>query len=270
LRDPSREVRQAAGEVLFWDGERRWGWVRFSVHEALADPALRSDGPLPLGGAELPPQAVADLNEWVCEGGDTTYRTTLTLIAHYSHVLDTRADDGELVAELRRKIFEPGAPTMLRVELAQLLFEQQQLDRAALERLLVRDYPAPLRLLGADAILLSEPHAASAATLREVARMPNREIALAVAQIVQRRLGVDLGMDLQKPPAPHTRAAAEVTRRVMMWAAEVPPEAEVRPDDTPQATTPAAAHPETEWDLPAVPRQRGDSTHGPDIRATHL
>jgi hypothetical protein len=40
LRDPAPEVRRAAAEVLLWDGERRWGWVRYGVHEALADLAL--------------------------------------------------------------------------------------------------------------------------------------------------------------------------------------------------------------------------------------
>src|SRR5439155_3907747 len=48
LRDREPEVRRAAAEVLFWESERRWGWVRFSVHEALSDAALGKEGPLPL------------------------------------------------------------------------------------------------------------------------------------------------------------------------------------------------------------------------------
>ena len=47
------------------------------------------------------------------------------------------------------------------------------------------------------------------------------EIALSTADVVQRRLGVDLGLALgQALPALHSRQAAEVTRRVMVWAAQ--------------------------------------------------
>ena len=55
--------------------------------------------------------------------------------------------------------------------------------------------------------------------LRDLARLPNREIALETADVVQRRLGVDLGLALGEPPPPnHSRQAAEVTRRLMQWA----------------------------------------------------
>jgi hypothetical protein len=50
--------------------------------------------------------------------------------------------------------------------------------------------------------------------------MPNREIALGIAQVVQRRLGVDLGLPRNQPLPPlHSREAAEVARRVLVWAA---------------------------------------------------
>jgi hypothetical protein len=56
--------------------------------------------------------------------------------------------------------------------------------------------------------------------LRDIARLPNREMALASADALQRRLGVDLGLALGEPlPALHTRQAADVTRRLMRWAA---------------------------------------------------
>ena len=58
------------------------------------------------------------------------------------------------------------------------------------------------------------------AALYDLARLPNREIALATAEVVQRRLGVDLGLPRGQPPPPiHSRMAAEVARRVLAWAA---------------------------------------------------
>jgi hypothetical protein len=257
LRDLAPEVRRAAAEVLFWDSERRWGWVRYNVHEALADPELRNEGPLPLGGVMLPPQAVSDLNEWASEGGDTTIRATLTLVNYYGHILNARADGGGVAAELRQKILDPQAATMLRVELAQLLFEQQLLDRPLRESLLSPDQPVPLRLLGADALLLDGPSPTAVRTLRDVARKPNREIALAVAQIVQRRMNVDLGLNLQNPPERHNRAAAEVTHRVMEWAAEIPPEEATTQSPSERAANAAANRPDSDWDFTLLPPRRG-------------
>ena len=57
-----------------------------------------------------------------------------------------------------------------------------------------------------------------------MARLPNREMALTTAEVVQRRLGVDLGLAVgQLLPPLHSRLAAEVTRRVMAWAAQPAP-----------------------------------------------
>src|SRR5205814_1029548 len=92
LRDRDPGVRRAAAEVLLWDGERRWGWVRYSVHAALADPHLKTDGPLPLGGVTLPAQAVRDLTEWAGEGGGLGARASQTLVAYYAQVLNARPD----------------------------------------------------------------------------------------------------------------------------------------------------------------------------------
>jgi len=223
LRDTSPEVRRAAAEVLLWDGERRWGWVRFSVHAALADVELREDGPLPLGGVALPPQAVRDLQEWAGEGGGLGLRAAQTLVAYYSQVLNARPDAIAVTEELRAKVLASNSPTALRVELAQMLAEQRLLDPATRDGLMAADNPVPVRLVGAEAALAAGPDANAAAALREIARRPNREIALAVAQIVQRRLGVDLGIDLHHVPPAQSRRAAEITRRVMEWAAEEPP-----------------------------------------------
>jgi hypothetical protein len=51
--------------------------------------------------------------------------------------------------------------------------------------------------------------------------LPNREIALATADVIQRRLGIDLGLAMGQPlPPVHSRQAADITRRVMLWASE--------------------------------------------------
>jgi hypothetical protein len=73
---------------------------------------------------------------------------------------------------------------------------------------------------------------ASAVTaLRDLARLPNREIALATADVIQRRLGVDLGLGLGQPlPSLHTRQATEITRRVMHWATQYDAEEEEMED----------------------------------------
>ena len=66
-----------------------------------------------------------------------------------------------------------------------------------------------------------EDYPAAIAALRDVARLPNREIALATADIVQHRLGVDLGLAMgQSLPPVQSRQAADVTRRVMSWASQ--------------------------------------------------
>ena len=44
---------------------------------------------------------------------------------------------------------------------------------------------------------------------------------LATADVIQRRLGVDLGLGLGQPmPQVHSRQAADITRRVMVWASQ--------------------------------------------------
>ena len=41
------------------------------------------------------------------------------------------------------------------------------------------------------------------------------------ADVIQRRLGVDLGLGLGQPlPQVHSRQAADITRRVMVWASQ--------------------------------------------------
>jgi hypothetical protein len=242
LRDSSPEVRRAAAEVLLWDGERRWSWVRFSVHAALADAELRKDGPLPLGGVTLPQQAVRDLHDWAGEGGGLGARAAQTLVAYYAQILNARPDANALIEELRGKVLDIHTATTLRTELAQMLGEQRLLNQATWMGLMSSDNPVPVRLVGTEAALAAGPDVKAEKALREIARRPNREIALAVGQIVQRRLGVDLGMDLHHIPPPNSRRAAEITRRVMEWAATVPDRGS-KPD--------LSSRPATEWDIPS-------------------
>lgn len=219
LRDPSAAVRRAAAEALLWDAERRWPWIRYTVRFTLADPAHASEGALPYQGQSLPPEAVHDLHAWAAEKGVLAIRAALTLGDHYDRALPEQPDE-ELVERLGRLLVDPHTPPGLRLELARVLQKHRAIDLATREKLLDPANPAPLRLVAADSLLAEGRHAAALAALHEVARLPNREMALATAAVVQCRLGVDLGLDPDgPPPGIHSRQAAEVTRRVMTWAA---------------------------------------------------
>jgi hypothetical protein len=224
LHDPSWEVRKAAAESLLWDTEQRWPWIRFAVRRVLADTLYQNDGPLWHEGQLLTAEAVKDLTAWSAEKGVLALRAALTLGAHYSRALTERSDP-TLVQRLRHLLGDPHSPACLRIELAHLLQQHQELDRPLLERMLDPGNPAPLRMVAIETILADDLegsiHASAVAALRDLARLPNREIALATADLIQRRLGVDLGLALGQPlPPVHTRQAADVTRRVMAWAAE--------------------------------------------------
>jgi hypothetical protein len=218
LRDPSWEVRRAATEALLWDTEHRWAWIRHAVRRTLGDPACQDDGPLRHDGQPLNPEAVADLTAWSGEKGIVGIRAALTLGAHYARVLGDGADPAVL-EDLHRQLADPHAPSALRIELARLLQSSHELNRELLERLLDPANPAPLRLSAVEALLAESDHAGARAALHDLARLPNRDIALATAAVVQRRLGIDLGLAPGQPlPPAHTRQAADVTRRVIHWA----------------------------------------------------
>ncbi|HMF11751.1 MAG TPA: HEAT repeat domain-containing protein, partial [Gemmataceae bacterium] len=218
LRDPSWDVRRAATESVLWDTEHRWGWIRHAVRRALGDPACEEDGPLYGDGQPLTTEAVADLTAWSAEKGAIGIRAAATLGAHYSRVLSEGAPP-DFVDQLRRQLADPHAPPPLRIELVRLLRVNGELDLLVLEQLVDPANPAPLRLSAVDALLEHSDHPGALAALHDLARLPNREIALATADLVQRRLGVDLGLPVGEPlPAIHSRQAAEVTRRVLCWA----------------------------------------------------
>ncbi|HMF17208.1 MAG TPA: HEAT repeat domain-containing protein [Gemmataceae bacterium] len=224
LHDNSWEVRRAAIESLLWDSERRWHWIRFAVRRILADPLFLTDGPLIHDGQLLTQEAVKDLTAWCAEKGALASRASLTLGAHYNRALNERPDE-TLAKSLRQLLGDPHTPAVLRLELGRLLQYHQELDLPLMEKMLTPSNPAPLRLIASEAMLAEYPEGPGRSTaitaLRDLARLPNREIALATADVIQRRLGVDLGLGLGQPlPPVHSRQAAEITRRVMVWATQ--------------------------------------------------
>jgi hypothetical protein len=217
LNDRSALVRHTATEALLWDTERRWPWIRMAIRAALANPSHVNDGALQHENSFLTADALADLTAWAAEKGVLGLRSSLTLSVHYNNALNNGGSTA-LVKELRKQLADAHAPAMLRLELARLLNHHQELDTSLLQELLDPSNPAPLRLIAAEALLTGPTAAEAQACLRELARLPNREIALATAEIVQRRLGVDLGLTPGQPlPNAQNRAAAEVVRRLLLW-----------------------------------------------------
>jgi HEAT repeats len=223
LRDRAPEVRRAAIEAVLWDSERRWAWVRQQVRTALSDPELQGEGPLGPETTLLKAEAITDLEAWATEKGCLGARASQTLAAHYRRALSEHSSS-RLVRNLRDNLANVQTPPLLRIELAQILRSSGELDRELLYQLVDSVNPGPLRLIAADALLALDRPATgynknALAALRDVARLPNRELALATADVVQRRLGVDLGLAVAQPlPPVHSRLAADVTRRLMSWA----------------------------------------------------
>ncbi len=239
LHDPAIEVRKAAVEALLWDTENRWGWIRFSVRRALADPLFQHDGPLWHDGQRLTPEALNDLTAWAAEKGVLPVRASITLGAHYHRALTERSDR-KLVGYLKELLTNRTTPAILRIELSRVLQTHQELDKDVLTMMLEPQNPTPLRMIAIETVLTEnvEGHLAEAAisALRDLARLPNREISLAAAAIIQRRLGVDLGLGLGQPLPPiHSRQAADITRRVMVWATEYDNDEDVE-DSRPMAS----------------------------------
>ncbi len=224
LRDPVHEVRQATAEVLLTRSEHLWPRFRQALHGVLSDPRFRKDGPL---NEELPTllpsHAVNDLLGWAGESGPIAARATMTLITHFRRMLQENPSR-EVIDRLSQSMLNPKFPAILRVELAHLLREEEKLDFELTKQLLGPNHPSGLRLLAAEALLLENPRQLDAIeVLKEIARQPNRELALTTASIVQRCLRIDLGLPWGQPlPSPHSRQAAEVTRRVMAWAMQMP------------------------------------------------
>jgi HEAT repeat protein len=223
LSDPSPLVRSAATEALLWNTEQHWEWIRQALRTALANPLYECDGPLNLGGNRLCDEAVTDLTAWATEKGVLAMRAALTLGAHYTLALASGSGpSAHLLGSLRRQLSDARTPAMLRLELARLLHQQRELGPDLLRTLLATSAPAPVRLIAVEALLGQQSHSPEAvAALHDLARLPNREIALSTADVLQRRLGVELGLPRgQSLPPTHSRLAAEVARRVLLWATQ--------------------------------------------------
>jgi hypothetical protein len=219
FRDPNSEVRLAAREALLWDAQRRWRGIRHAIHSSLSDPLCHNDGPYRLEGQGWPEEAVTDWKAWSAEKGSAGHRACLTLAGHYGHLISEDSSPA-VVEEVRQLALDAHVPADLRHELVRSLLANHELDREILERLIDPMNPAPVRLIAVEALLRTGEHLEAQAALRDLARLPNREISLATAEVVQRWLGIDMGLAQgEPPPALHTRQAADVTRRVMTWAA---------------------------------------------------
>jgi hypothetical protein len=220
LYDASPVVRRAATEVLLWDVESRWPWVRDSVRVSLGHVNCQYDGPFRQEGVLFPPDTVADLTAWSSEKGVLGLRAAQTVAAHFAQAMVAKSDPA-LLKEVRRQVADPHAPPMLRLELVRLLLQIGDVEPALLRQLIAPSCPATLRLTAVEALLEVEESGEAVAALHDLARLPNRELALMVADVVQRRLGQDMGLprDGSLPPI-HTRPAADVARRVMMWATQ--------------------------------------------------
>lgn len=234
LRDPSPEVRRAAAEALLWEGEARWPLAREAVREALADPKLAADGPLFVGATRLPAAAVADLTTWACDHTPLSTRAVHTLVEQYHRGL-ADGDRPELASELVGQMLAPETPPGLRIELAGLLRDHHMLGPDLLDRMTNLDQPGPMRLFAAEVMLRVNPHDPDGVdVLRGLARQPNRELAVQIGGILQNVLGLDLGLPPgSQLPAPNSKLAADVARRVMAWANGASPEL-LRPTPGPQ------------------------------------
>jgi hypothetical protein len=218
MRDANPYIRRTATEALLWNTESRWNWLRNPVRLALAHPVCQDDGPLRLTGHPLCREAVNDLNAWAAEKGITSYRAALTLGAHHNRLL-AAGSEVEHVNMLRDQLLNPRTPAVLRLELARLLHHYRELDEEHFRQLLDHSLPAPVRLIAVEALLGRSRCPEALAALHDLARLPNREIALLTADVIQRRLGADLGLPRDMPfPPVNSRIAAEVARRVLVWA----------------------------------------------------
>ncbi len=163
--------------------------------------------------------AQSDLIAWSAEKGIIALRSALTLGTYYGQVL--AAGNSPETANQLQRLIDPQTAPMLRLELARLLHQYRELDSNDLLKLLNPTMPAPVRLVGVEALLAVGNCPEAVAALHDLARLPNREIALSTADVVQRRMGIDLGLPRNQPlPPVHSRTAAEVARRVLSWATQ--------------------------------------------------
>jgi hypothetical protein len=220
LADRSPKVRRAASEALLWDLENRWGWIRHAVRKALGNPHATDDSVDVFAYLSLPNAAVDDLIAWTAEKGLLSQRAASVLAGYYSKRLDVDSD-GKLCKKLCKAVAVTKLAPALRFELARVLCARQQLNQEAAEALLDGANPVPLRLVAAESLLQQGLSELARVALLDLARIPNRELALSTARVVQRHMGVDLGLVLSEPlPALNTRQAQDAVIRLIRWAQE--------------------------------------------------
>mgnify|MGYP007071089849 CR=1 FL=1 len=245
LRDQADEVRRAAGLAVLWDAQHRWFEIRSEIRLALSEPHAAKDGPLPCS-AGLPQAAIDDLVMWSSESGPVGLRSTQTLVRLCKKAI---LEDGsaEAIARVTSLVVNVKVPAAIRVELAHRLKDADQFEPTVAAKLLGPANPTMLRLLAAGALLALHEDRRALDVVKEVAQQPNREISLAAAKIIQKHLGVDMGLPMGgELPATNTRQAAEVARRVLFWATKEGSQAEL---DTPPDGVPLAksSEPESDW-----------------------
>ena len=217
LSDASAEVRRAAGIALLWDARTRWPELRSHVREALSQPHAAKDGPLPCSGT-LPATAVNDLLMWAGEAGLIGKRATQTLLRHCKKAVE---EDGsaEAIERMVSLLQDVKVTAAIRVEIAHRLKDTDHLAPEVAVKLLGSGQPTMLRVIAAGAMLSRREDPRAVEVLKDAAQQPNREIALAAALIIQKFLGVDMGLPMGgEAPNPNSRLAAEVTRKVMQWS----------------------------------------------------
>jgi HEAT repeat protein len=237
MYDAAPEVRQAAAVAVLWDAPNRWNEIRSQVRAALAAPHAAKDGPLPCSGS-LPPAALEDLVNWSSESGSIGKRATATLVRHCKKAIH---EDGsqEAIDRVTNLVANPKVPAAIRVEFAHRLQSADVFSPEVATRLLGPANPTMLRVLAAGAVLHHNNDPIAIEALREAAKQPNREITLAAAGIVQKYLGVDLGLPVGGDlPATNSREAAEIARRVQKWASD--PGSQVGADTPADAEMPVA------------------------------
>lgn len=228
LSDQDENVRDAAAEMLFNKSERRsrdrrWQWMRNGVRLALSSNFLTDQGPILQDGQILSGEAVADFVAWSGDRGPLGIRAAETLGVHYSRLM--REEPDETGREIIGIVENAQTPALLRVQLARLTSSQFKGDIRLMEKLLGAGNPVPLRQMAAETLLTrTSRHPEALATLREIAKLGNRELALDTARIVQHCLNVDLGIAIGQPmPHPASPRAADITRKLLQWAMQSEP-----------------------------------------------
>jgi hypothetical protein len=218
LSDNSSDVRRATAIAVLWDAKNRWPEIRSAIRHSLANARAARDGALPCS-SELPQVAIDDLMMWSGESGSVGVRSTQTLIRHCKKAIK---EDGspEAIARVCQMIQNPKISPGIRVELAHRLKAANEFSLSLAQKVIDSAHPTMLRVLAAGAILAEGEDAKAIEVLRLAARQSNREIGLVAASIIQKYLGVDLGLPVGGDlPAANSRQAAEVARHLLKWAA---------------------------------------------------